>query len=116
MSGTAMVEGAPATQPATWLRVVLIVIAALEALEGLFKLPLAFDPLFHGKGWDAVPHGIGLVLSLPFALAALFFLVRGDVLNDALFFAKGYLDRGRIAAAVLAITAACFMRSIPSFD
>jgi hypothetical protein len=93
MSDAAIVQANPATRPSTWLRVLLIVIAALEALEGMFKLPLAFDPLFYGKGWDAVPHGIGLVLSLPFALAAMFFLIKGNVRRSLYFLAGISLTR-----------------------
>ena len=58
----------------------LIVIAVVEGLEGLFKLPLVIerDPVIFGKGWGSYAVGAELVLTLPFALAALFFLIKGD--------------------------------------
>lgn len=69
-----------AAQPAIWLRVLLIVIAAVEGLEGLFKIPLLIeqDPVIFGKGWGSVAVGTELALTLPFALLALFFLLKGD--------------------------------------
>jgi hypothetical protein len=81
MSDTAAAPQAElAGRPATWLRVLLIVIAAVEGLEGLFKLPLVIerDPVIFGKGWGSYAVGAELVLTLPFALVALFFLIRGD--------------------------------------
>jgi hypothetical protein len=79
MSDTAIAQSDPAPKPATWLRVLLIVIAAIEGLEGLFKIPLAFDPPIFAKGWGGIAVGANLVLTLPFALVALFFLIKGDV-------------------------------------
>jgi hypothetical protein len=70
-----------AGRPATWLRALLIVIAVVEGLEGLFKIPLLFagDPDVPGKGWGGWAVSTELALTLPFALAALFFLLKGDV-------------------------------------
>ena len=76
----AIAQANPATQPSTWLRVLLIVIAAIEALEGAFKVPLLIeqDPAIFGKGWGSYAVGTELALTLPFALLALFFLGKGD--------------------------------------
>ena len=67
-------------QPAIWLRTLLIVIAVVEGLEGLFKIPLVIerDPVIFGKGWGSYAVGAELALTLPFAVAALFFLLKGD--------------------------------------
>ena len=69
-----------AARPGIWLRTLLIVIAVVEGLEGLFKIPLVIerDPVIFGKGWGSYAVGAELVLTLPFALAALFFLSKGD--------------------------------------
>ena len=69
-----------AGRPAAWLRICLIVIAVVEGLEGLFKIPLLFagDPDVPGKGWGGWAVSTELALTLPFALAALFFLIKND--------------------------------------
>lgn len=71
---------APAT-PATGLRAYLVVIAVVEALEGLFKIPILFggDPEIPGPGWGGWAVTSELALSFPFALAALFFLRTHDL-------------------------------------
>ena len=80
MSDTLTAPTAPAT-PATGLRAYLIVIAVVEALEGLFKIPILFggDPEIPGPGWGGWAVTSELALSFPFALAALFFLRTHDL-------------------------------------
>ncbi len=79
MSDTLTAQAGPAT-PATGLRAYLIVIAVVEALEGLFKVPILFsgDPEIPGPGWGGWAVTSELALTLPFALAALLFLRRHD--------------------------------------
>lgn len=79
MSDTLAAQAGPAT-PATGLRAYLIVIAVVEALEGLFKVPILFsgDPEIPGPGWGGWAVTSELALTLPFALAALLFLRRHD--------------------------------------
>jgi hypothetical protein len=80
MSDTAMAQNAAATEPSTWLRILLIVIAAIESLEGVFKIPLLIeqDPVIFGKGWGSIAVGTEMALTFPFALAAMIFLLKGD--------------------------------------
>jgi len=90
MSDTATVPQAGlAARPATWLRVLLILIAVVEGLEGLFKIPLllAGDPEIPGKGWGGWAVTSELALTLPFALVALFFLIKGDIRRGVCFVA-----------------------------
>jgi hypothetical protein len=89
MSDAAIAQATPATQPSTWLRVLLIVLAAIEGLEGLFKflLFIARDPEIFGKGWGSYAVGTELALTLPFALLALFFLAKGNVRGGLCFVA-----------------------------
>jgi hypothetical protein len=79
MSDTLAAQAGPAT-PATGLRAYLIVIAVVEALEGLYKIPVLFsgDPEVPGPGWGGWAVTSELALSLPFALVALFFLRKHD--------------------------------------
>jgi hypothetical protein len=73
---------APQTaQPSKWLRTYLIVIAVVEGLEGLFKIPLLLsgDPDVPGKGWGGWAVSCELALTFPFAMIALFFLIKGDI-------------------------------------
>jgi len=71
--------GAAAT-PATWLRAYLIVIAIIEALDGLKNGAILFagDPEVPGSGWGGWAVTSELALTLPFAMIALFFLIKRD--------------------------------------
>ncbi len=68
-------------QPSRWLRIYLIVIAIVEGLEGIGKIPILFsgDAEVPGPGWSGWAVTSELALTLPFALVALFFLVKRDV-------------------------------------
>lgn len=90
MSDTAAAPQAIAVpRPSNWLRTILIVLAIIEGLEGLFKLPLLFagDPDVPGKGWGGWAVTSELALSFPFALIALVFLIKGDMRRAIAFIA-----------------------------
>lgn len=69
-----------AARPSTWLRTYLLVIAIVEGLEGLGKIPILFsgDPEVPGPGWGGWAVTSELALTLPFAMIALFFLIKRD--------------------------------------
>ena len=87
--------------PAIWLRTLLIVIAVVEGLEGLFKIPLVIerDPVIFGKGWGSYAVGAELVAHL--AVRA-----RGVVLSDQGRFPPRHRLRRRHRAAALDLAAA----------
>jgi len=81
MSNVIAAPKTDAAEPSRWLRVYLIVIAIVEGLLGLGKIPLllAGDAEVPGKGWGGWAVTSELALTLPFALIALFFLVKSDI-------------------------------------
>jgi hypothetical protein len=80
MSNAAVAPRLDAARPSNWLRAYLIVIAIVEGLEGLGKIPILFagDAEVPGKGWGGWAVMSELALTLPFALIALFFLIKSD--------------------------------------
>jgi len=81
MSNVIAAPKTDAAEPSRWLRVYLIVIAALNALGGLRDVALLFtgDPDVPGNGWGGWAVTSQLALTTPFAMIAIFFLVKRDL-------------------------------------
>ena len=81
MSGTAAPAADTAAPPTRWLRAFLIVVAILEALDGITKMIILFggDPEVPGPGWGGWAITSELALSFPLAMVALFFLIKRDL-------------------------------------
>ncbi len=73
-------EAGASRQPG-WLIVVLVIVAALNALGGLRDAAILFagDPDVPGTGWGGWAVTSQIALTAPFAMIAIFFLIKRDL-------------------------------------